>query len=148
MPQQLFLMMKDMFKLFFFFFTAIAFSSLQLNRNALQLRQETTQSGLWWIYDSFLPPNFRTVVPWGDRHVTIIYPHATTRRISNWLKGQQAVSVCASATRRPLFSQPACSSRTLWGNLIPLQLQLPESSTDSESHSIVAAMTNRPNRPN
>ncbi|KAI4832134.1 hypothetical protein KUCAC02_015111, partial [Chaenocephalus aceratus] len=66
-------------------------------------------------------------VPRGDRHVTIIYPHAATGRISNWLKGQQAVSVCASATRRPLFSQPARVSRTLGGNLIPPQLQQPES---------------------
>lgn len=93
------------------------------------------------------PPNFRAVVPWGDRRVTIIYSHGTARRISNWLKGQQAVSVCPSATRRSLFSQLACVSRTLRGNLIPPQLQ-PTQSTSTDSvhfHGTFAGMTNRPN---
>lgn len=144
-------MRKDMLKLFLPFschcIWSIKLPLKKLTGNALHLRQWTTQSGPWWIYDSFLPSNFQAVVPWGDRHVTIIYPHATTRRISNWLKGQQAVSVCTSATRRSLFSQPACAFRTLQGNLIPTQLQLPEStSTDSvQSHSTFVAMTNRPN---
>lgn len=96
----------------------------------------------------FPPPNFQAVVPWGDRRVAIIYSHGTTRRIGNWLKGQQAVSMTASATRRSLFSQLACASRTLWGNLILTQLQLTEStSTDSvQNHGTLMAMTNRPNQ--
>lgn len=107
MPQLLYLMMKGMLKLLFF--PAIAFSSLSFHDSQMEMsfswgsRPPNLVPGEFMTVSS--PPNFRTVVPWGDRHVTIIYPHATTRRISNWLKGQQAVSVCASATRRSLFSQ-------------------------------------------
>lgn len=148
-PLQLCLLMKNMLKLLFFL--PLHFSSLSFYGSLMEMPfswgsrpPNLDLVNLW----QFPPPNFRAVVPWGDRRVAIIYSHATTRRIGNWLKGQQAVSMSASATRRSLFSQLACASQTLWGNLILTQLQLTEStSTDSvQNHGTLMAMTNRPNQ--